>query len=1226
MNTAIFTSVLFVSCVLLVYSETFVIDDCLVDSSNCLKDSSVACCSLEYVADYISTNRDVDSAMIIINATLSLSSVIVFNDMSSINITGIGEAILNCEVSLVKTGLQFLHVSSVILHDISCKSCSSVYTVFNRLFLSGVMVFNSSKVSITRVTISDSSGYGLILINNRGSSNVLIVDSVFTGNRYNGSHSYIHSGGLQIYSSDLRQTTSVVNITGVNFTDNGHIVFQNELNFTQGGGAHIHSSNSDNIRVYVSNSHFNKNSATYGGGVFLLIEGNSTNNSMILSNCMFTQNRAGKGGAGADVGFIKYMYMYLLLPQNSSIHFRACVWDSNKSYRYGGGLSVFTDLTDFNTCINPVEFHGCNFTSNNASDGSAIHLEPRMYYSGIGRNVLTQVYFSNCNFKSNSASLSAGSLFTNGTTFIASIIRVTFQGNNTFQSNIGSSLLLSSATAVFENAVTKFINNTAERGAGIFLLTYSFFQVKGSNSFHFIDNWALYGAGLLSTQVHNLKFQFTDSCFVKGSDINQTSYIFHNNKAFSNIGADLFIYTLRPCILDQMDYSNVTDIFTKNVIGEFHVSAQSSTTVATSPKTLRIVDNHVHVFAIPGKNFDISIQQVDQLDHTLPEFFRLLIRQNDPLSSVEIKSAGFNNNTLSAILTGKPGLTSILVIESVLKLTPPISLNVTMDDCLPGYLFNYSTSDCQCSSDHANTTIPGITRCYSNEFALLSLGYWAGYINDSLSDNQTFATSSCPAFFCSFSNLTSTHSGLLKLDKTKNELHNDMCNPNRQGVVCYQCVEGTSVFYHSPTYSCNPDKYCNIGALFFLLSEIAPVTVMFLVIIFFNFNLTSGSMYTLMFYVQILDTFSIDGFKLINFSKTVNRLIDIYRFFYSIANMNFFTFEEFSFCIWSGATTMDVLLLKYAVSLYAFVLICSTIFFLKMFPLYNCIKLCRKCGRKNVRYSIVNSLSAFILISYFYLYRSSLSSIYCVSIRSSHFIKKVVLYDGSLLCGSAKHLQYMAPAIACQVLILIAPLLLLVEPIYVIVAGRLENRDYRIISRLNQFRALLKPFLDSFQSCFRSNCHVFAGLFFLYRLVLGELLVVTVAVNEEYFSAIITLIIIISIHAIVRPFAVEWHNKLDLFLLLNLLSVMILSYVNITNNYTVHSEYTDTIAVVQLILASTPFVVIILYCVRLVWKRFGPKINIKPGIMFTPENFYSVSQEAVFSRLDSLEQNYHSVS
>ena len=84
-----------------------------------------------------------------------------------------------------------------------------------------------------------------------------------------------------------------------------------------------------------------------------------------------------------------------------------------------------------------------------------------------------------------------------------------------------------------------------------------------------------------------------------------------------------------------------------------------------------------------------------------------------------------------------------------------------------------------------------------------------------------------------------------------------MCS-QRKGVLCGFCSDGLSVYFHSRDYHCGSESLCSYGLLFYALSELLPVVVIFTIIIFFNISFTSGNVNGLILFSQALDIVTIN--------------------------------------------------------------------------------------------------------------------------------------------------------------------------------------------------------------------------------------------------------------------------------------------------------------------------------------------------------------------------------
>jgi hypothetical protein len=89
-------------------------------------------------------------------------------------------------------------------------------------------------------------------------------------------------------------------------------------------------------------------------------------------------------------------------------------------------------------------------------------------------------------------------------------------------------------------------------------------------------------------------------------------------------------------------------------------------------------------------------------------------------------------------------------------------------------------------------------------------------------------------------------------------LTNFFCGDKRQGLVCGECRDGYSAYFHSRDVFCGENKYCGIGMLFFFLSEIIPITVFFVLVITFGISFSSGALNGLVYFSQVVDVFTQD--------------------------------------------------------------------------------------------------------------------------------------------------------------------------------------------------------------------------------------------------------------------------------------------------------------------------------------------------------------------------------
>ena len=423
-------------------------------------------------------------------------------------------------------------------------------------------------------------------------------------------------------------------------------------------------------------------------------------------------------------------------------------------------------------------------------------------------------------------------------------------------------------------------------------------------------------------------------------------------------------------------------------------------------------------------------------------------------------------------------------------------------------------------------------------------------------------------------------------------LNDHVCASHRNGVLCGSCITGYTTYLHSPSYHCGESTHCEYGPLLYIVSEIIPITGIFLVILFFNINLTSGALYSFIFYSQVVNShYSITIYQ---YNGSLIYLFHAFKIIYGIFDLEIFEIDQLSFCLFKDATIMDLMLIKYLTTLYALLLIMITILVLKFNSFHCCIKLCHKCEHRNIRGSIVNALTAFLVLCYFHCLVITLHILVPSNVMGGNGVKlkTVSLYDGDMSYMSDDHLKYVTPAIIClMVIILPPPIILLSEPLLIKVSGVLNIRRNAFTYTLHRLRMKLKPFLDSFQGCFEDNCRCFAGLFFLYRILL--VFIPIYSSGGKFWNIMIKealILCILFLHYLCAPFQEKFHNNIKSFLHIDLILINTLHLAPLNSN----NSTTILVAVFQVVLMSLPLVYLLCYighyvcCMR---HSFSNKFN-----------------------------------
>ena len=250
-------------------------------------------------------------------------------------------------------------------------------------------------------------------------------------------------------------------------------------------------------------------------------------------------------------------------------------------------------------------------------------------------------------------------------------------------------------------------------------------------------------------------------------------------------------------------------------------------------------------------------------------------------------------------------------------------------------------------------------------------GYWAGLI-DSPSGSE-LATSTCP--FCDYThNILVSSEFEVQLPRNYSDLNNAVCGESRGGILCGKCQDNYTVHFHSPGYLCKATEPadCNLGWLLYVLSELVPVTLIFIIIVLiFNISFTSGTVNGFILFSQLLDSLDIHASGIITFSDAtrhgISGFIQGYQVLYEFFNFNFFNSESLSFCLWKGASALDMIAFKYVTILYTLLLIVMIILFT------NHCGTRLYCRISTVKSSLIHGISTFLVICYAQCIKTSLS-------------------------------------------------------------------------------------------------------------------------------------------------------------------------------------------------------------------------------------------------------------
>ena len=375
------------------------------------------------------------------------------------------------------------------------------------------------------------------------------------------------------------------------------------------------------------------------------------------------------------------------------------------------------------------------------------------------------------------------------------------------------------------------------------------------------------------------------------------------------------------------------------------------------------------------------------------------------------------------------------------------------------------------------------------------------------------------------------------------EINSFMCSGlNRTGVLCGKCQQGLGpavLSYKMQCVECLDQRY---GWLIYITATFFPATILCILVIIFQFHVTSAEMSAFVFFCQFIacESTLAGSYKSLPFisNLTILHFLEIAALtFVGIWNLDFFRYFIPSFCISSDISTLHMLALEYVVAIYPLLLIVVIYLCIQMYdsgvrvvvcvwrPFHMCFTRFRR--RWDPKGSVINAFATFLLLSYSKLLTVS----YCLLDATELYNNKgekvgpvPLNYNASIEYFSRQHLPFAMLAISVLLVFVLFPLLLLL-----LYPMRSFQRCLGYCTRIRwQF---LHTFADAFQGCYKNGTNgtrdyrYFAGLYLLFRIVL---LAAFISFIDYVWLILILFPAFVSLlFALFRPYKNNCFNILD---------------------------------------------------------------------------------------------------
>ena len=477
-----------------------------------------------------------------------------------------------------------------------------------------------------------------------------------------------------------------------------------------------------------------------------------------------------------------------------------------------------------------------------------------------------------------------------------------------------------------------------------------------------------------------------------------------------------------------------------------------------------------------------------------------------------------------------------------------------MNGACPPWFIRVNTT-CVCSN-----SLKEVVNCdTSSKESSIAVGYCMTHHNSSVGT----VVGKCP-----YNTNHNASSVYLTLPTNISELNTFMCGGfNRQGMLCGSCKEGYGpavLSYTMQCVNCSDDHY---GWAIYLVLQIIPVTVLYILIAVFHVRVASMQAFAL-FCQVLVNTFNFNTTLYSTLAYTRSTffyvLLQIGLTFYGIWNLDFFLYVIPPFCVSSTIKGIHVLMFHFTVAFFPLCLILFTYAIIKLHdrrvciviwvfkPFIRCFSPCLRNREWNPKASIVSTFATFLLFSYSKILFVSLNLILPIQVYNIRGTptqdSPVLYYDSTVQYFSKQHLPFAIFAILILIsFVFLPPLLLGLYPI----------KTFRRQFDRCGFRRwyALHIFVETFQGWYKDGTNgtrdfrTVSVLYLVLRIALAVSIVVVADIavpSGPYTSFVwflpgIVFIGLAMFFSLVRPYKVDYMNVLDslILALLGLLSFML---------------------------------------------------------------------------------------
>ena len=979
-------------------------------------------------------------------------------------------------------GVHFEYAVDLKISDLQFQDCR-FYN--NNNYSQAILMQYITNLTIHNMSVYDSVGYGVYILNLRGRSH--IVNTLISRSQ---NKSGCFGGNIRIFYNETDSTSShSLLIVNSSFT-NGFIPYHRcSRHEAYASGLHISLSTTNIINLTLRNVTLSESVSRNGGNLAVtyehLTKSINWTSLVILDNCTLSDGSALLGGGLYLVISVQKLPTVNVSHQKFSdiVTINNTILKNNRADIVGGGLYVvmYEDIslsTGANIKISHSNF--CNNSIDHATLGGGVALNVLNFQlAGYMGHRMPQYNLSliSCYFHGNKVDkLSVNDSVGGGIIFIEQN-SLTFFRDIVIDGNRCTGLVLVRSNVVLEgkNIIS---NNIGNYGGGIVLCDNSILYLQGSTLVNITHNKALSFGGGIYAEFGCV--QTIPPCFFQFDNTSNKVINLEQNSAAKS-GSALYGGSIDFCyFFGHYNPENSTEIFFQLFHFLDHTPNDTSY-ISSKPERACFCDvsndgkltqncdmitKKTEVY--PGSTFQVPLVVVGQRNGPVPG---IVVASNVPSDRVtqsvsEDKCMNLTYALASEVICSNNTERTIdinITVQDMVFVTAKtsaknITLSVELKPCPLGFeLQTQNSLECGCNCHSALKRLDKIECHISNTTIYKNRGSvgWFGFVPlGNTSDLEIVSYYYCPFGYC---DTTKPHT----INPMQPLTANSQCAFNRSGILCGGCKTNFSVVLGS-------SKCCDCSGELSMLRVVGLVALFglagILLVIFLgvtDITVAGGTLNSIIFYVNIVAVNKTVFFTYSSDNIAIKFLLDGLQIFISWMNLDF----GIKVCFYNSMTLLEKATLQFAFPLYLWCISGAVIY------------ICRKSFivSKYLGRNSVKVLATLILLSYAKLLRAVLNALFYTPLyHSSRPSTKMWSVDGNVYYLGTHHIILFVIAVIVALLTLPYTLALL------FIQCLRKKSNMKVLFWVNK----LKPFFDAYTGPYKDKYHFWTGFLLMVRIIL----------------------------------------------------------------------------------------------------------------------------------------------